>query len=77
MASGRTRAQRAFPTVGCLDSRSADGATSRVAALLRGFEETGHFLGRNVAIEYRWADDHDSDCQGWLPIWLGGTLRWS
>jgi putative tryptophan/tyrosine transport system substrate-binding protein len=46
-----------IPIVGCLDSRSRDAAI--VAALVRGFSEMGYVEGRNLAIEYRWADDRN------------------
>jgi putative ABC transport system substrate-binding protein len=49
---------RQIPIVGCLDGRSRDEATARLAALARGFSETGYVEGRNLAIEYRWADNH-------------------
>jgi putative tryptophan/tyrosine transport system substrate-binding protein len=52
------RAQRpSIPIVECLDSRSRDADI--VAALLRGFNEMGYVEGRNLAIEYRWADDRN------------------
>ena len=48
--------QRAMPIIGFLDSGSAAAFADRVAAFHRGLGETGHVEGRNVAIEYRWAD---------------------
>ena len=52
------RAQRpALPVVGFVNSGSADGYAPMVAAFRRGMKETGYVEGRNVAIEYRWAEN--------------------
>ena len=50
------RAQRpAMPVVGFLSFTAPD--ESREAAFRRGLQESGYVEGRNVAIEYRWAED--------------------
>ena len=46
--------QAAMPMVGLLDATSPPHAG--IAPLLRGLGETGYVDGRNVAIEYRWAE---------------------
>jgi ABC-type uncharacterized transport system substrate-binding protein len=52
------RAQRPkMPIVGLLGSTSADAYASRVAFIRQGLSETGYVEGRNVAIEYRWAEN--------------------
>src|SRR5262249_43590177 len=48
--------QTAMPVVGFLGTASAGPFTHLVAGLRRGLQETGFIEGRNVAIEYRWAE---------------------
>ena len=50
------RAQQPIPTVGYLDLGSPEPRAHLVAALRRGLNESGYVEGRNVAIEYRWAE---------------------
>src|SRR4029453_92340 len=47
--------QPALPEVGFLSARSADDSVREVAAFRAGLAATGHIEGRNVVIEYRWA----------------------
>ena len=49
--------QNPLPVVGFLNSASADGYASMAAAFKQGLKETGYVEGRNVAIEYRWAEN--------------------
>jgi putative ABC transport system substrate-binding protein len=49
----------AMPVIGFLSSTSPDPNADRVRAFLRGLGEAGFVEGRNVAIDYRWAEDHN------------------
>jgi putative ABC transport system substrate-binding protein len=48
--------QAAVPTVGILGSESPDVFATRLRAFRSGLSEAGYEEGRNVAIEYRWAE---------------------
>jgi putative ABC transport system substrate-binding protein len=50
--------QPALPVVGVFHPGSADASAYAVEGLRRGLAEAGYVEGRNVTIEYRWADGH-------------------
>jgi putative ABC transport system substrate-binding protein len=50
------RAQQPMPAIGFLRSTSQADATGLVTAFRQGLKETGFVEGRNVAIEFRWAE---------------------
>jgi putative tryptophan/tyrosine transport system substrate-binding protein len=50
------RAQQAMPVIGVLHGVSAAQWADRMAGFHRGLGEAGFAEGRNVAIEYRWAE---------------------
>ena len=49
--------QAGMPVIGFLSSGSQQSDSSRLVAFWRGLNGTGYADGRNVASEYRWADD--------------------
>ena len=60
-----------MPVIGYLNSTSASGWAAQLTAFLRGLKETGYSEGRNVAIEYRWAEDHNDR----LPVLAADLVR--
>src|SRR5229473_490651 len=52
------RAQPALPTIGFLGPSTPLAMSQWVAAFLQRLRELGWIEGRNVAIEYRWAEGH-------------------
>ena len=51
------RAQQvALPVIGFLNGGFAEGYNTERAAFLSGLDEAGYVDGRNVTIEYRWAE---------------------
>jgi putative tryptophan/tyrosine transport system substrate-binding protein len=48
--------QPAMPAIGWVNSGTAAGYADRMATFRQGLNESGYSEGRNVAIEYRWAE---------------------
>ncbi len=57
------RAQQATPVVGFLGSDTPELYADRLTALRGGLKEAGYVEGRNVAIEYRWAEGQNDRLQ--------------
>jgi putative tryptophan/tyrosine transport system substrate-binding protein len=51
--------QPILPVVGLLSAGSPQSDAFRVAAVRQGLIEAGYVEGRNVAFEYRWAENHN------------------
>jgi putative tryptophan/tyrosine transport system substrate-binding protein len=49
--------QPAMPVVGYLNSEGPSLFPARAQSFLKGLSETGYVEGRNVQVEYRWAED--------------------
>jgi putative tryptophan/tyrosine transport system substrate-binding protein len=63
--------QTAIPVIGLLGSESPDLWAARMRAFHLGLSETGYIDGRNVAIEYRWAEGHNER----LPAMAADLVR--
>jgi putative ABC transport system substrate-binding protein len=63
--------QKAVPVVGWLCSGLPDAWAIYVAAFRQGLGDAGYVEGRNVLIEYRWAEDHYER----LPILAADLVR--
>jgi putative tryptophan/tyrosine transport system substrate-binding protein len=53
-----------MPVIGFLSGTSPEGYAVRLRAFALGMREEGYIEGQNVAIEYRWAGDHEDQ----LPV---------
>jgi putative ABC transport system substrate-binding protein len=63
--------QPALPVVGFVHLTSLDATRENLAAFRRGLGDTGYSEGRNVAIEYRWAEGQNDR----LPALLDELVR--
>src|SRR3974390_876610 len=69
--------QPTVPTVGYLGSASSELSAKAVRAFRDGLSEVGYVEGRNVTIEYRWADGQNNRSPGLAAdlVRPGGDIR--
>jgi putative ABC transport system substrate-binding protein len=60
-----------LPVVGYLDATWLETSRERIAAVHRGLSETGYVEGRNLAVEYRWAENQFDR----LPVLAADLVR--
>jgi putative ABC transport system substrate-binding protein len=63
--------QLALPVIGFLNGGSPGENSSQVEAFRQGLEEAGYVEGRNLTIDYRWADSQN----GRLPALAADLVR--
>jgi putative tryptophan/tyrosine transport system substrate-binding protein len=63
--------QRTMPVIGFLGGGAANIYGNSLANFRRGLADIGYTEGRNVAIEYRWAEDHNDR----LPVLVADLVR--
>src|SRR5260370_5307351 len=63
--------QRAMPVIGFVNPTSAQSFARPLSAFLKELGETGYVEGRNVAIEYRWAENRNDR----LPAMVADLVR--
>ncbi len=63
--------QPTLPVIGFVNPTSAQSFARPLSAFLKGLGETGYVEGRNVAIEYRWAENRNDR----LPAMVADLVR--
>src|SRR6516165_3345748 len=69
--AARAQQQSAMPVIAFVNAASPGGSYPPLPAFLKGLGETGFVEGRNVAIEYRWAEGHYER----LPALIGDLVQ--
>src|SRR5262245_57941538 len=63
--------QPTIPTIGVLSTEAPGLGKHWMQALRQGLSESGYVEGRNVAVEYRWAEGHNDR----LPVLAADLIR--
>jgi hypothetical protein len=63
----RAASAQSLQVIGFLSGRSQEEASGDTAAFHQGLSEMGYVAGRNVALEYRWAEGRNDLLPGRLP----------
>ena len=67
--------QPATPVIGYLSSGSQKASVERLRLFLRGLNEAGYVEGRNIEIEYRWAEEQYDRLSGLAADLVGRHVR--
>ena len=62
--------QPAIPVIGFLAARFLDMRAGRLLGFQNGLAETGYIEGRNIRIEYRWAEEEFHRLPELARIWF-------
>ena len=65
--------QAALPVIGFLHSGSAETKQKLLAPFRQGLAQAGYVEGKNLAVDYRWADGRYERCRNWRLIWFIAT----
>jgi putative ABC transport system substrate-binding protein len=63
--------QSAMPVIGYIGPQPRELSADRLSAFQQGLKEAGYVEGRNIAIQYRWADNHYDRIPGFLAELTG------
>jgi putative ABC transport system substrate-binding protein len=66
--------QPGVPVIGFLSSTSPRLYEHRLRPFREGLKEAGYVEGRNVEIDYRWAEAKTIDCRHLQPNWF--SVEW-
>ena len=67
---GARAQQPVMPVIGFFHLTSLELTRELLAAFHQGLGDTGYIEGRNVAIEYRWAQGQNDRLRRWPPNWF-------